>query len=167
MQYWIAPPANLVAAGRTDDPHNDIVVPMIPAFDPDTGRLPLGEHPGTWEEVVDRFGWNQHRRRLLDGLADGLAALTQGGCQRVWLNGSFVTAKELPADFDACWDPAGVDLNALDAVLLDLSAGRLAQKLRFGGEFFPNVTESASGLAFADFFQNDRAPAEKASSSSP
>jgi hypothetical protein len=43
-----------------------------------------------------------------------------------------------------------------DPVLLDLSAGRAAQKQRFGGEFFPNVIEAGSGLVFAEFFQNDR-----------
>ena len=85
---------------------------MIPAFD-DFGRLPLGEHTATWEEIVERFGWNPHRRRLLDGLADGLEALASAGCRQVWLNGSFVTSKDEPADFDACWDIEGVDLNRL------------------------------------------------------
>ncbi len=105
---------------------------------------------------MERFGWNEHRRRLLDGLADGLRALAVGGCRRVWLNGSFVSAKEVPADFDACWDPAGVDMDLLDPILIDLSRGRSAQKRRFGGEFLPNVVEVDSGLAFAEFFQNDR-----------
>ncbi|MHB1496773.1 MAG: DUF6932 family protein [Acidimicrobiales bacterium] len=133
---------------------------MIPPFD-DLGRLPLGEHVATWEEVVERFGWNSHRRRLLDGLADGLEALSSAGCRQVWLNGSFVTAKDEPADFDTCWDLDGVDLDRVDPVLLDLSAGRRAQKARFGGEFFPNVVEADSGLVFADFFQNDRETGRK------
>lgn len=41
-------------------------------------------------------------------------------------------------------------------MLLDLSAGRAAQKRRFGGELFPNVVEAGSGLVFAEFFQNER-----------
>jgi hypothetical protein len=41
-------------------------------------------------------------------------------------------------------------------VLLDLSKGRARQKERFGGELFPNVTESGWGLVFAEFFRNDR-----------
>ena len=65
-------------------------------------------------------------------------------------------AKEEPADFDACWDPDGVDLDALDPLLLDLSKGRAAQKARFGGELFPNVAETGSGLVFAEFFQAER-----------
>jgi hypothetical protein len=105
---------------------------------------------------VGRFGWNAPRRRLLDGLADGLELLKTAGSRRVWLNGSFVASKDEPADFDACWDPEGVDIDRLDPVLTDLSAGRRTQKARFGGEFFPNVVEAGSGLVFADFFQNDR-----------
>lgn len=85
---------------------------MLPAFDPETGRLPEGEHEATWEELVERFGWNRRRRQLLDGLADALESLSDAGCRRVWLNGSFVTSKDEPGDFDACWDTTGVDLDA-------------------------------------------------------
>jgi hypothetical protein len=65
----------------------------VPPFDPTSGLLPSGEHPSAWGEVLERFGWNLVRRRLLDGLAEGLSILADAGCTRVWLNGSFVTAK--------------------------------------------------------------------------
>jgi hypothetical protein len=129
---------------------------VLPPFHPTTGRLPEGEHQTDWPEVVDRFGWNLRRRQLLDGLAEAIDALAAAGCRRIWLNGSFVTAKDEPADFDACWDTDGVDLDLLDPVLLDLSDGRSAQKRRFGGELLPNVTETGSGLSFAEFFRNER-----------
>jgi hypothetical protein len=129
---------------------------VFPSIDPDSGVLPVGEHQATWDQVVERFGWNTKRRALLDGLAEALELLEAVGCQQVWLNGSFVTAKHEPGDFDACWDTDGVDLDAIDPLFLYLSDGRSAQKRRFGGEFFPNVTEAASGLAFAEFFQNER-----------
>lgn len=110
---------------------------------------------------MERFGWNERRRRLLDGLADALALLAAAGCRQVWLNGSFVTAKDEPGDFDACWALPGVDLDIVDPVLLDLANGRRAQKDRFGGEFFPNVIEAGSGLVFAEFFQNERDTSRK------
>lgn len=66
---------------------------MLPPFDPATGRLPEGEHEVAWE-VVDRFAWNPRRRQMSDGLAEAIRLLAAAGCQRVWLNGSFVTAKE-------------------------------------------------------------------------
>lgn len=126
-------------------------------MDPESGLLPEGVHEATWEAVVERFGWTERRRRQLDGLAEVLDVLATAGCRRVWLNGSFVTAKDEPGDFDACWDPDGVDLDELDPMLLDLSPdGRRRQRARFGGELFPNVVEAGSGLEFADFFQNQR-----------
>ena len=129
---------------------------MLPPFDSTNGRLPDGEYEVEWQELVERFGWNVRRRQLLDGLAEVVELLAAAGCRRLWLNGSFVTAKDEPVDFDACWDPDGVDLDMLDPVLLDLSQGRAAQKERFGGELFPNVTETKSGLEFAEFFRNER-----------
>ena len=128
---------------------------MIPPFDTNTGRLPEGVHEASWDEIVQRFGWNQRRRRLLDGLAEAIELLARAGCRRLGLNGSFVTVKDEPGDFDACWDVESVDLDAIDPVLLDLSPGRAKQKRRFGGELFPNIIESGSGLLFTEFFQND------------
>jgi len=128
----------------------------LPPFESTTGRLPPGEHVATWEEVVDRFGWNRRRRQLLDGLAEALALLADDGCTRVWINGSFVTDKDEPGDFDVAWDPTDVDLDRLDAIFFDFADGRGAQKERFGGELLPNVVERRSGLVFAEFFQNER-----------
>jgi len=55
----------------------------IPPFDPVTGLLPPGEHVASWDEVRERFGWNLLRRRLLDGLQQGLVALGASGCSCV------------------------------------------------------------------------------------
>ncbi len=133
----------------------------IPLFDPESGLLPPGEHPASWDDVLDRFGWNPIRRRQLDGLAEALELLTEAGCRRVWLNGSFVTAKDEPGDFDAVWDPNDVDTDKLDPIFFDLSNHRLAQKQRFGGELFPDWVETSSGLRFAEFFQRDRSGTPK------
>jgi hypothetical protein len=132
---------------------------MIPDFEPGSGYLPPGEHEATWTEIRSRFGWNPRRRELLDGLADALAALAAAGCSRVWLNGSFVTAKDEPGDFDAVWQLAGTDWDLLVRLapeIVDLSNHRVAQQLRFGGELFPNVVEGSSGKSFERFFQTDR-----------
>ncbi|MPZ26106.1 MAG: hypothetical protein GEV12_06560 [Micromonosporaceae bacterium] len=133
---------------------------------PGHGPAPWGEHECDWEEVLGRFGWTARRRQLLDGLAEAIELLGAAGCRRLWLDGSFVTTKDEPADFDACWDTDGIDMDALAPVLLDLSKGRAAQKARFGGEFLPNVVETGSGLVFKEFFQNERDVGVKASLSS-
>jgi len=58
------------------------------------------------------------------------------------------------------WNPRRRQLldgigDALDPVLLDLSAGRAAQKARFSGQLFPNVVEAECCLTFAEFLQNE------------
>ncbi|MHB8620801.1 MAG: DUF6932 family protein [Chloroflexota bacterium] len=78
-------------------------------------------------------------------------------CRRVYVNGSFVTAKEEPGDFDGCWEAAGVDPARLDPVLLDFSDQRNAQKEKFGGELFvASGPADGAGRQFLDFFQQDR-----------
>ena len=120
----------------------------IPPFDPETGVLPTGEHAASWDDVLDRFGWNVTRRRQLDGLVEALALLAEAGCRRVWLNGSFVTAKDEPGDFDAVWDPDGVDTDRLDPIFFDLAAGRQEQKRRSSVSCFRigRNQEAVSGL---------------------
>jgi hypothetical protein len=90
---------------------------MIPQFTAD-GLLPEGAHPATLEEMIERFGGNERRRQLLTGLGEALRLLRAAGCCRVYINGSFVTAKERPNDIDVCWDVDGVDPDALDPVFL-------------------------------------------------
>jgi hypothetical protein len=80
----------------------------------------------------------------------------------VLLDGSYVSAKPLPGDFDACWEPDGVDFDNLDPVFEDFDNGRANQKARFGGEFFPSTLIAADiGAAFAEFFQIDRFTGKK------
>lgn len=129
---------------------------MIPSFD-EHGNLPPGIHEATWEEIVERYGTSEHRDGLLTGFREALESLKGAGCQRAYLDGSFVTSKEKPGDFDACWEAAGVDPDKLDPVLLEFSDGRASQKDCYGGELFPaEVAAEPQGTVFLDFFQTDR-----------
>lgn len=134
---------------------------MIPSFD-ERGNLPPGIHPATWDEIVERYATNERREQLLDGLRAAIDSLHAAGCGRVYLNGSFVTDKEAPGDFDACWEAGGVDPDGLDPVLLDFSALRAAQKAKYGGELFPaEVAAERGGMRFVDYFQRDRISGER------
>ena len=93
---------------------------MIPSFD-ERGNLPPGIHPATWDEIVERYATNERREQLLDGLRTAIESLHAAGCSRVYLDGSFITDKELPGDFDAYWEGGSVDPGLLDPVLLDFS----------------------------------------------
>jgi hypothetical protein len=129
---------------------------VIPDFD-ESGRLPPGEHPANWQQVAERFGTSPKREELLTGLYAALTALKTAGCQTVYLDGSFVTAKQEPGDFDACWEASGVNASQLDPVLLDFSNQRLKQKLKYGGELFvaSQIADPNTMDAFLDFFQTD------------
>lgn len=129
---------------------------MIPSFARDTGNLPPGVHDATWNEVKTRFGGSSRRKHLLRGLEQVLRQLGAAGCASVLLDGSFVTAKAEPNDYDGAWETKGVDPNLLDQVLLDFSNARTAMKKKHGGEMFPAGSPAAPGKTFREFFQQDR-----------
>jgi hypothetical protein len=73
----------------------------LPSFN-EEGDLPLGVHPSTLAEVLDRFGQGSIRRRAV---ADRLKRLyhlasSTGHLARFVVFGSFVTAKVEPNDVD-------------------------------------------------------------------
>ena len=118
--------------------------------------LPPGIHDATMDEVERRFATSAHRKELFKGFRKGVESLKRAGCRTIFLDGSFITSKTLPGDFDACWDPVGVDDKKLDRVLLDLRFPRLAQKATFKGEFFPSSARADGVSTFVDYFQKDK-----------
>ena len=132
---------------------------MIPEFVDINGiwnLLPPGVHDATLKEVEERFATNEERKYLFEGFNRGVKNLRAAGCKTVYLDGSFVSEKENPGDFDACWEPVGVDDGNLDRVLLDFSDKRRRQKLKYGGEFFPSTLRAEGVLTFLEYFQRDR-----------
>jgi hypothetical protein len=132
--------------------------PVIPNFLA-TGLLPQGVHWASGSEIRLRFGTNAHRARLLGGLDRACRALAFAGCGAVFLDGSFATEKDIPSDYDACWDMVGVSLVKLDPVLQDFGNLRAAQKAKYFGEFFPAQFPAKPAhpfQSFFDFFQIDK-----------
>ncbi len=130
---------------------------MIPDFD-ERGFLPKGVHHATWEQFRQRYSITPHRTQLigrLEKLARHHAAV---GCRALYVDGSFITKKERPGDYDACWDPSGVKHDRLDPLLMladEASKAEIARK--YGGDI------RISSLSFGDFngrylefFQQDR-----------
>ncbi|GAA1331145.1 DUF6932 family protein [Saccharothrix algeriensis] len=72
-----------------------------------SGRLvlPWADQPyvATWEELTTAFGTTTHRRALLYTALARLERMDDDGLPlaAIWINGSFVTAKERPSDIDA------------------------------------------------------------------
>ena len=130
---------------------------MIPKF-LSNGNLPQGVHETTWKQFCKRFGHTAHRGSLIKGLAVALKDLSAAGCRRVYINGSFVTAKEIPGDYDLCWSIDGVNPEKLNQALLDFTPkGRDRMKRKYKGDLFPaEISEGTSGKLFLDFFQTDK-----------
>jgi hypothetical protein len=133
---------------------------MIPALIPIKGApwdvLPPGVHPATFAEVAATYATNVKRRLLYNGLLCAAMALRDAGCGKLYLDGSYVTAKTIPGDYDGCWDPDGMNPAKLDPVFLDFSNKRQAQKDKYGGEFFPSSAQNAPQQTFLDFFQIEK-----------
>lgn len=80
--------------------------------------------------------------------------LRAAGCRRAYVDGSFVTSKDAPNDFDACWELEGVAPGLVDPVLLTFDHGRAAQKIKYLGEFFPiQAAHAARGEGMLAVFQ--------------
>jgi len=118
--------------------------PQLPPFTK-AGFLPPGTHSVTWQEFVDRYGWNDKRVNLLDGMRSLFGELKkQGGGDEVYVGGSFVTTKELPNDFDATWDVSGPQLGELGKKAAILS-DRTLQAKTYGGQLMANYPNSPDG----------------------
>lgn len=124
--------------------------------------LPPGVHQASLFDVEAAFATNAWRRNLFDGLVDAAGRLRLAGCPTIYLDGSFVTGKPRPKDFDACWDPVGVDRSKLNPVFLDFKNNRAAQKAAFKGDFFPSSMMNLDvSQTFVEFFQLDRFTGKK------
>jgi len=123
--------------------------------------LPPGIHGASLDEVEKTFATNPRRKEIFNGFVLGCETLEKAGCLVVYLDGSFVTGKDYPGDFDACWYPTGVDVKNLDPVLLDFKNKRAQQKKKYGGEFFPTAFLADGIITFLDYFQIDKYTGDK------
>ncbi|MEH2055922.1 MAG: hypothetical protein V7K97_07105 [Nostoc sp.] len=131
---------------------------MIPEFD-ESGILPSGVHWAEWSEFQEIFVTSLTRQRMIDRLELAMTQLKAAGCRTIYIDGSFVTSKQKPGDFDACWEDNGVDINYLESIaptLFNFALRRAEQKIKYKGEIFPsNYPANDSGTAYIDFFQFD------------
>ncbi|MBC6454742.1 MAG: hypothetical protein GDA43_17330 [Hormoscilla sp. SP5CHS1] len=128
----------------------------IPPFD-ENSNLPPGIHWAEWSEFEERFGTTDNRSRRIQGLYAVMKQLKAAGCRTIYINGSFVTNKFNPGDFDACWDREEVDMDYLKInapTLLKINEPA-AQKAKYRGEVYPS-DQPIDNITSYDFFQRDR-----------
>jgi hypothetical protein len=119
--------------------------------------LPPGIHDSTLTDVFDRYAINPTRTRFFDKMKLALQNLFSSGSPQIFLDGSYVTGKPIPGDYEICWDVTNVDPRLLDPVFLEFGNKRQSQLQKYQGEFFPaSFIEGNSGKPFLDFFQTDK-----------
>lgn len=84
--------------------------------------------------------------------------LKAAGCSTIYINGSFVTNKTEPGDFDACRDGEDVDINYFRKIapILLYFYDRAAQKAKYRGKTFLSDQPVDEGTISIEFFQRDR-----------
>ena len=121
-------------------------------------KLRPGIHEFSLQKIKKDYCFNSQRLALFQGLKDVVKNLKSAGVADIYIDGSFVSDKELPNDIDGCWLPTpSLKTKKIDPVLLDFSKGRKKMKEKYGIDFFlANIIESSSGEPFLEFFQTDR-----------
>lgn len=135
----------------------------LPQFRQD-GWLPSGHHAATWDEIAARFGGERGSRRAavlssLIGWRD--AARVRGLAGMVILDGSFVSDKRAPGDFDLVflYDEVSERLVKGDTEARALTDFQACHDLGFQGDIFglpfslQRLSPLLSGL---DMFDTDR-----------
>ena len=123
----------------------------IPPVEPN-GWLPPGHHEATWQEVVAHFanGEGSHRARLTERLLSWKECLVAEGVTGVvLLNGSYVSGKENPGDFDVALmvQPDIQALKDMKPRLQELLDSEYCEReLGFSMFFFPNNSSMLDSL---------------------
>ncbi len=130
---------------------------MIPNYEKkardvqNTRYLPPGIHKATWDEFYDRFSTNLRRVMILESLLKMLQYLRDVGCKSVKIDGSLVTTKPIPKDFDGTWDPEGVNDREIDRIMLDIN--KIIDDNKYKGELYPAYyIEKNSKMFWDDYF---------------
>ena len=108
---------------------------MIPEF-LENGYLPEGIYDASIEEVAERFVFSGKRRQLLNGLMELIAVCISSKINIIYLDGSFISKKLRPVDYDACYDTDHPDRLSIlkDVNSTALESDSEIQKQSFGGE---------------------------------
>ena len=122
---------------------------MIPEFKAE-GYLPEGIHDCTLQELEERFTFNLKRKILLKGLKRLIEKLGNIHCKVIYIDGSFVSDKQLPSDVDVCFDCA--DLQEVIEIFSDMTLEDIKDyKLILGSDILNEASWDERGEFEAQF----------------
>jgi hypothetical protein len=125
-----------------------MAIPMLNDF----GLLPEGIHDCAAPEVVASFCANAAREAVWQGFQGFLRwAGTKPGPVAIYMDGSFVTDKEIPGDIDVAVDITGCSLPDQNEWIVAFHREHDRVKREFRTDFYPYIGEQ--GHNFRAFFQ--------------
>jgi hypothetical protein len=77
----------------------------------------------------------------------------------VFVGGSFVTSKEFPGDYDACWDTVGVS-STLDPIIYDDNLG-IERREKYRGDWLMGGCDPGPTGEFFRFLSRDKVTGEE------
>jgi len=132
---------------------------VIPSFN-ESGQLPPGIHQASFDEFQERFAIFDRSDRRLQVYAQLERLLIEvkkaAVVKRVYVGGSFVTAKAEPNDFDRILvlDPSVIG-TTLRPFEYNLVSRKMARRL-FGGDVLPALEGSEALSNYLEFFRTSR-----------
>lgn len=126
---------------------------MLPDFT-EHGLLPEGIYECSLEDAHNRFCYNDHRKRIWDGVKKALKLMQEdglsGGC--LLIDGSFVTDKAVPSDVDMVFDVTSItDERLLYRALKFFNEHHNQLKMNYMVDWYTNLP--GLGKDFNLFFQ--------------
>jgi hypothetical protein len=137
---------------------------MIPDFYiyDNIGYLPEGLHNAKWLEFKEKFDFSFKRKKILSGILSFGRLIKQAGGKKIYIDGSFVTNKKIPKDWDGCYCMCELNLSIASTLIQNTNINRTKiKKEYFGDVFAEDCIEASSGLPFIDFFQRIRGTDKK------
>lgn len=114
--------------------------------------MPPGVHTVTLTEVENKFAYNVRRKALSAGLSNVIRILKEANCLEVFLDGSYITTKEEPDDYDLCFEPT--DLQPTEELRALLSA-KENRKTEYLGDIFARLPEPPYFFDYVTNWQRD------------
>ncbi len=124
---------------------------VIPNFD-ENGNLPPGIHDATIEEVQQRYSYNKKRVTLFTALLEVVEILRGCACPEIHLDGSFITAKEQPGDYDLCYESTGITPTQ---EFYEFLKNRETRKERYMGDIFARMPQPPYYFDHVQHWQTD------------
>jgi len=118
------------------------------------GYLAKGIYELTWEEFISEFSFSPRRKYLISGLEKVVKILKEANCECIFINGSFISDKLEPNDWDACFKDTYRMNDYLYNKYPELFDQYKCKEKYFGDLFQANaITDISTEIRFLDFFQ--------------